>query len=126
MAGSVAGRHVVIVDDIIDTAGTVTSAAELVKDQGAISVRIAATHGVFSEPALDRLKNAPIEEVIVTNTLPVTAPGAGIGQGPGALDRPDSRRGTAGDLHGHLGVRHLPRRERLVGIRVVIPTLPRP
>ena len=71
MAGSVAGRHVVILDDIIDTAGTVTSAAELVKDQGAISVRIAATHGVFSDPAVDRLKNAPIEEVIVTNTLPV-------------------------------------------------------
>ncbi len=72
MAGSVEGRHVVIVDDIIDTAGTVTNAAELVKDQGAISVRIAATHGVFSEPALDRLKNAPIEEVIVSNTLPVS------------------------------------------------------
>jgi ribose-phosphate pyrophosphokinase len=72
MAGSVAGRHVIILDDIIDTAGTVTSAAELVKDQGAISVRIAATHGVFSDPALDRLKNAPIEEVIVTNTLPVS------------------------------------------------------
>jgi ribose-phosphate pyrophosphokinase len=71
MAGSVAGRHVVIVDDMIDTAGTVTNAAEMVRHQGAISVRIAATHGVFSEPALDLLKNAPVEEVIVTNTLPV-------------------------------------------------------
>jgi ribose-phosphate pyrophosphokinase len=73
MAGSVAGRHVVIVDDIIDTAGTVTNAAEMVRDQGAVSVRIAATHGVFSEPAIDLLKNAPVEEVIVTNTLPVSA-----------------------------------------------------
>jgi ribose-phosphate pyrophosphokinase len=72
LAGSVAGRHVVIVDDIIDTAGTVTNAAEMVRDQGATSVRIAATHGVFSEPALDLLKNAPVEEVIVTNTLPVS------------------------------------------------------
>ncbi|HEX6146408.1 MAG TPA: ribose-phosphate diphosphokinase [Acidimicrobiia bacterium] len=71
MAGSVAGRHVVIVDDMIDTAGTVTNAAEMVRNQGAVSVRIAATHGVFSEPALDLLKNAPVEEVIVTNTLPV-------------------------------------------------------
>jgi ribose-phosphate pyrophosphokinase len=71
MAGSVSGRHVVIVDDIIDTAGTVTNAAEMVRHQGAASVRIAATHGVFSEPALDLLKNAPVEEVIVTNTLPV-------------------------------------------------------
>ena len=72
MAGSVSGRHVVIVDDIIDTAGTVTNAAEMVRHQGAASVRIAATHGVFSEPALDLLKNAPVEEVIVTNTLPLT------------------------------------------------------
>ncbi len=73
MAGSVAGRNVVIVDDIIDTAGTVTNAAEMVREQGATSVRIAATHGVFSEPAIDRLKNAAVEEVIVTNTLPVSA-----------------------------------------------------
>jgi ribose-phosphate pyrophosphokinase len=72
MAGTVAGRHAVIVDDIIDTAGTVTNAAELVREQGASSVRIAATHGVFSEPAIDLLKNAPVEEVIVTNTLPVS------------------------------------------------------
>lgn len=71
MAGTVAGRHVVIVDDVIDTAGTVTNAAELARHEGATSVRIAATHGVFSDPALDLLKNAPVEEVIVTNTLPV-------------------------------------------------------
>jgi ribose-phosphate pyrophosphokinase len=62
----------VIVDDIIDTAGTVTNAAEMVRAQGAATVRIAATHGVFSEPAVDRIKNAPVEEVIVTNTLPVS------------------------------------------------------
>jgi ribose-phosphate pyrophosphokinase len=72
MAGTVAGRHAIIVDDIIDTAGTVSNAAELVREQGAISVRIAATHGVFSDPAIDLLKNAPVEEVIVTNTLPVS------------------------------------------------------
>jgi ribose-phosphate pyrophosphokinase len=71
MSGEVAGRHVVIVDDMIDTAGTVCNAAEMVRGEGALSVRIAATHGIFSDPALDRIKNAPIEEVIVTNTLPV-------------------------------------------------------
>jgi ribose-phosphate pyrophosphokinase len=71
MAGSVKDRHVVIVDDMIDTAGTVCNAAEMVRAQGAISVRIAATHAIFSEPAVDRIKNAPIDEVIVTNTLPV-------------------------------------------------------
>lgn len=73
MSGTVEGRHVVIVDDMIDTAGTVVNAAEMVKNQGALSVRVAATHGLFSDPAVDRLKNAPIDEVIVTNTLPPRA-----------------------------------------------------
>lgn len=71
VSGSVAGRHAVIVDDMIDTAGTVCNAAQMVKDQGALSVRIVATHPILSGPAVDRLKNAPVEEVIVTNTLPV-------------------------------------------------------
>jgi ribose-phosphate pyrophosphokinase len=71
MSGKVTDRHVVIVDDMIDTAGTVCNAAEMVMEFGAKSVRIAATHGIFSDPALDRIKNTPIEEVIVTNTLPV-------------------------------------------------------
>lgn len=73
VVGDVAGRHVVIVDDMIDTAGTVCNAAELIRREGAMSVRIAATHGIFSDPAADRIKNAPIEELIVTNTLPVPA-----------------------------------------------------
>ena len=72
MAGKVTDRHVVIVDDMIDTAGTVCNAAEMVREYGARSVRIAATHGIFSDPALDRLKNTQIDEVIVTNTLPVS------------------------------------------------------
>jgi ribose-phosphate pyrophosphokinase len=71
MSGKVTDRHVVIVDDMIDTAGTVCNAAEMVMEFGAKSVRIAATHGIFSDPALDRIKNTPIEEVVVTNTLPV-------------------------------------------------------
>ena len=71
LSGEVAGRHGIIVDDMIDTAGTVTQAAELVMAEGALSVRIAATHAIFSEPAIDRIKNSPVEEVIVTNTLPV-------------------------------------------------------
>lgn len=71
MSGRVTDKNVVIVDDIIDTAGTVCNAAEMAREYGAVSVRIAATHGIFSPPALDRIKNAPIDEVIVTNTLPV-------------------------------------------------------
>jgi ribose-phosphate pyrophosphokinase len=73
MAGEVEGHHAVIVDDMIDTAGTITNAAELIRERGALSVRIAATHAILSDPAVDLLKNAPIEEVIVTNTLPVPA-----------------------------------------------------
>lgn len=72
ISGEVDGRHAVIVDDMVDTAGTVCNAAEMVRTLGATSVRIAATHGIFSGPALDRIKNAPIDEVIVTNTLPVS------------------------------------------------------
>jgi ribose-phosphate pyrophosphokinase len=71
VSGQVEGHHIVIVDDMIDTAGTITNAAELIRERGALSVRIAATHAILSDPAVDRLKNAPIEEVIVTNTLPV-------------------------------------------------------
>ncbi len=70
--GAVTGRHVVIIDDMIDTAGTVANAAQLLRDKGARSVRVAATHGIFSGPAIDRLKNAPIDEVIVTNSLPIS------------------------------------------------------
>jgi ribose-phosphate pyrophosphokinase len=62
----------VIVDDMIDTAGTVANAAEMIRGRGALSVRIAATHAILSGPAIDRIKNAPIDEMIVTNTLPVS------------------------------------------------------
>ena len=56
---------------MIDTAGTVVSAANLLIDRGAAEVYIAATHGLLSGPAVDRLKNGPIREVVVTNTVPV-------------------------------------------------------
>jgi len=69
--GDVEGKHALIVDDIIDTAGTVAAAAELLMERGALSVRVMATHGVMSNPAAERIRNAPIEEVVITNTLPV-------------------------------------------------------
>ena len=71
VVGDIDGRQCVIVDDIIDTAGTVVSAANLLIDRGASEVFIAATHGLLSGPAVDRLKNGPIREVVVTNTVPV-------------------------------------------------------
>lgn len=73
IVGVVDGRSCVIVDDMIDTGGTVASAAELLKERGATEVFVAATHGVLSDPAVDRLKNAPLREVVVTNTVPVPA-----------------------------------------------------
>lgn len=71
IVGEVDGRSCVLVDDMIDTAGTVTSAAELLVERGAREVWVAATHGVLSGPAIDRLKNAPFREVVLTNTLPI-------------------------------------------------------
>ena len=73
VTGAVEGRHAVIVDDIIDTAGTVCNAAELIRGMGAASVRIAATHAVLSDQAIKRIIEADIDEVVVTNTLPVPA-----------------------------------------------------
>jgi ribose-phosphate pyrophosphokinase len=71
VVGVVQGRTCVLIDDMIDTGGTLTSAADLLVSRGAESVFIAATHGLLSGPAVDRLKNAPVREVVVTNTLPV-------------------------------------------------------
>jgi ribose-phosphate pyrophosphokinase len=71
VVGDVAGRRCVIIDDMIDTAGTVCAAAELLTDAGASDVWAMATHGVLSDPAADRLKAAPISRVVVTDTLPV-------------------------------------------------------
>jgi len=71
VVGDVEGRVCVLVDDMIDTAGTIVSAAELLAKRGAADVVVAATHGVLSGPAVDRLKNAPIREVVVSNTLTI-------------------------------------------------------
>ena len=71
VVGEVEGRPCVLIDDMIDTAGTIVAAAEQLTERGARAVYCAATHGVFSGPAIDRLKNAPIEKVVITNTLPL-------------------------------------------------------
>ena len=72
VVGEVAGRHCVIVDDIIDTAGTVVASADLLIKKGALSVMVLATHGVLSGPAVERLRTAPFSEIVITNTLPVS------------------------------------------------------
>jgi ribose-phosphate pyrophosphokinase len=69
--GNVAGKRCVLLDDMIDTAGTIVAAAELLKQEGATEVWAMATHGVLSDPAVERLKNSVLEKVVLTNTLPL-------------------------------------------------------
>lgn len=69
--GDVRGKTAVLVDDMIDTAGTITEGAKLLRKEGARQVYACATHAVFSHPAIDRLSNGSLEEVLVTNTIPV-------------------------------------------------------
>jgi ribose-phosphate pyrophosphokinase len=71
VVGLVEGKMCVLVDDMIDTGGTIASAAEALMNDGAAGVIIAATHPIMSGPAVDRLKNSPATEVVVTNTLPL-------------------------------------------------------
>ncbi len=69
MIGDVKGKDVLLVDDMISTAGTIVNAANYVKEKGAKSVRVAATHGIFSEDALVKIKDSAIEELIITDTI---------------------------------------------------------
>ncbi len=69
--GDVKGRRVLLVDDEIDTAGSVTQAARLVLERGAIDVSVAATHAILSGPAIARLQESPITQVVVTDTVPL-------------------------------------------------------
>jgi ribose-phosphate pyrophosphokinase len=71
VVGEVEGRICVLIDDMIDTGGTIVAAAELLVEKGALRVLAATTHGVLSGPAVERLKNSVIEKVYVTNTLPL-------------------------------------------------------
>ncbi len=70
--GKVKDKNAIIFDDIIDTAGTITGAAKVLKEKGAKDIYLAATHAIFSGTAVQRLKDKPIKEVIVTNTIQLT------------------------------------------------------
>lgn len=71
LIGEVNGRTALLLDDIIDTAGTLCAGAQALRDAGASRVLAAATHGLFSGPALERLASSPIEQVITTDTVPL-------------------------------------------------------
>jgi ribose-phosphate pyrophosphokinase len=67
--GEVDGKNVILLDDMIDTAGTITAAASVLKEKGAKDIYACGTHALFSGPAVERLKNAPISKIVVTNTI---------------------------------------------------------
>ena len=71
LIGDVKGKAAIILDDMIDTAGTLTQAARALKEHGAKSIYACATHGVLSGPAIDRINDSPIEEVLITDTIPL-------------------------------------------------------
>jgi len=73
--GDIEGRNCVIMDDMIDTAGTLVKAAEVLKERGAKSVYAYCTHAVFSGPAIERIKSSALDEVVITNTIPLSEPG---------------------------------------------------
>ena len=68
--GDVKEKDVIIVDDMVDTAGTLTKAADLMMEMGANSVRAICTHGVLSENAYERIDNSKLKEIVITNTIP--------------------------------------------------------
>jgi ribose-phosphate pyrophosphokinase len=70
--GDVKGKRVILVDDIIDTAGTIVNAANALKDMGASEVYACCTHGVLSGPAIDRIRTSAIKELVMLNTIPLT------------------------------------------------------
>jgi ribose-phosphate pyrophosphokinase len=72
LIGDVAGKDVIIVDDLVDTAGSVKEAVELVKDKGARDVYLSFAHAVLSDPATERLRDLPIKEIVTTDTIPIT------------------------------------------------------
>ena len=78
--GDVEGRNCVIMDDMIDTAGTLVKAAEVLKERGAKSVYAYCTHAVFSGPAIERIQQSQIDEVVVTDTIPLSEPGRRCGK----------------------------------------------
>ncbi|MGO0574837.1 ribose-phosphate diphosphokinase [Ornithinimicrobium panacihumi] len=80
VVGEVAGRTCVLVDDMIDSGGTICQAADALMADGATSVIVAATHAIFSDPAIDRLRDSVAREVIVTDTLPLSDEARALGK----------------------------------------------
>ena len=72
LIGNVEGKDVIILDDLVDTAGTLCTAANELKEHGANKIYAFCTHGLFNEPAFDWIKNSAIDKIIVTDTVPLS------------------------------------------------------
>ena len=72
VVGELANKHVLIIDDMIDTAGTISNAAKVAKEKGALSVTVAATHGIFSSNALDKLSDEIVVSFFITDTIDIS------------------------------------------------------
>ena len=112
--GDVRGKHAVIIDDLIDTAGTATAAAKVVLDQGAKSVICCATHGVLSGPAIDRISGSVISEVVISDSIPLSPAAQACGKIKPVGGPPVWGSGEA----------HPPRRLDLEPVHLVRPSLP--
>jgi ribose-phosphate pyrophosphokinase len=75
VVGDVSGRHCLLVDDLIDTAGTLVKGAEALLEKGAASVSACATHAVLSGPAVERIESSELKEVVLTNSIPLSDEG---------------------------------------------------
>ncbi|MBI4395640.1 MAG: ribose-phosphate diphosphokinase, partial [Elusimicrobia bacterium] len=71
VVGEVKGKIALIIDDLVDTAGTLVKAAQALKDAGALRVMAAAAHGVLAGPAIERINASPVEELVITNSIPL-------------------------------------------------------
>ena len=71
LIGDVTGKNVVLVDDMVDTAGTLTKAADLMMERGALSVRAICTHPILSGNAYEKIENSKLQELIVTDSIPL-------------------------------------------------------
>ena len=137
--GEIEGRNCVIMDDMIDTAGTLVKAADVLKERGAKKVYAYCTHAVFSGPAIERIRSSKLDEVVVTDTIPLGDRRQGLRQGAPAVGRVPVRRDDPPHFRrriGHLPVRRAEQqlltgqraslREALKGLRGVAPLFEEP
>ena len=111
IVGQVDGRVCLLVDDMIDTGGTIVKAAEALKKNGAQKVIVAATHAIFSDPAAEKLQSAAIDQVVVTDTIPIPDDEA-VPDPHDPADRAAARARHPRGLRGRLGHEHV-RRSRV-------------